>query len=102
MEKMTDSETVANITRIVREFPTGETVYETAQIQTLLDIIARQDKEIKHCQKYLNRLIIWKNKFYLSVVKTYERPYFREQGLMKGKRFFGYTVQLRVLGREII
>ena len=101
MEKMIDSETIANVTRIVREFPTGETVYETAQIQTLLNIIARQDKEIKHCQKYLNRMVAWKNKFWLSV-KPVDKCLFSRRNGLEGLRFFGYSVRLRVLGKEII
>ena len=79
--------------------PDGTGIYEMAHIQTLLHIIERQEKEIKHYEKHLTRLQAWKNKFWLSILKIEKSGYYRKNGL-QGKRFFGYSV--RVLGKEII
>ena len=98
---LTENEILATLKRNINKDPYGCNVYETAHIQTLLDIITRQEKEIKHCQKYLTRVHAWKNKFWFSVQRVNRCNYSRQIGL-QGRQVFGYSVRLRVLGREII
>ena len=80
---------------------TGVSIFQVRHIQKLLNIIEQQEKEIKHYEKHLTRLQAWKNKFWLSILKTDNSGYYRKNGL-QGKRFFGYSVRLRVLGKEVI
>ena len=89
------------VQNVVKRDIKGVVMFPTDYIQAMLDIIARQQKEIKHCQKHLNRAKAWKNKFWLSVQKTEDSGYHRKYGL-QGKRAFGYSVRLRVLGKEVI
>ena len=97
----TESEIIDFIKKVVKEDTNGVAMFPIEYIRVLLDILNHQKKEIKHCQKHLNRLQAWKNRFWLSILKSEDSGYYRKNGL-QGKRFFGYSVRLRVLGREII
>ena len=89
------------VQNVVKRDIKGVVLFPTDYIQTMLDVIARQQKEITHCQKHLNRAKAWKNKFWLSVKPVDKCLFSRRLGL-EGKRVFGYSVRLRVLGREVI
>lgn len=100
-KELTESEIIQDLKRKVQLNATGLAAYEVTHIKILLQIIERQQKEIRHCEKYLNRLIMWKNKFWLSIMKIENSGYHRKLGL-QGKRMLGYSIRLRVLGKEII
>ena len=96
-----ETEIMEFVQNVVKRDLKGVVMFPTDYIQTMLDIMARQDKEIKHCQKHLNRSKAWKNKFWLSVRRVDKCMIRRRLGL-EGKRVFGYSVRLRLMGREII
>ena len=96
-----ETEIMEFVQNVVKRDIKGVIMFPTDYIQTMLDIMNRQQKEITHCQKHLNRAKAWKNKFWLSVQRV-DRCMIRRRLGLEGKRVFGYSVRLRLMGREII
>lgn len=106
--QQSEAEIILQIRHDLQKFHTGKGIYQNEHVQMLLDKIQAQTdtiyqlkKEIRHVEKFINRMQMWKNKFWLSVIKTENSGYYRKHGL-QGKRVFGWSVRLRVLGREVI